>query len=76
MSHSKHDIHAAMQHVASHSDHNAKKAALFDTIHGMIVKGVADSKALGATDAMLKPFTDTMQHFVDDRAAIIAIDLT
>jgi len=74
--HSPADIIAHMHHVAGQPDHAAKKEALFDTIHNMIVESVVECKSLGATDAMMVPFTETIAHFESMRSQLVAIDLT
>jgi hypothetical protein len=75
MPHSSTDILSHFQRIAGLSDHATKKAALFDTIHSMVAKDAAEAKALGATDAMLAPFTETMKAFEAHKAQIVATDL-
>ena len=76
MARSQNDVLAAMHHVAGHSDHQAKKTALFDTIHRMIEQDIAESERLGATRTELEPFIETANHFEALRPQIVSLDLT
>lgn len=75
MSHTPDTIRAAFKHIESLHGHDAKKEALFDLVQGMIVQSVADCRALGATDAQLAPFTDTIGHFTALKKEVVATNL-
>jgi hypothetical protein len=76
MPHTRQEIHGHFQNVASKPDAMSKKSTLFDTIYGMQARAVSEAKALGATDAMLKPFTDDMATLLADKAHLVSIDLS
>jgi len=75
MPHSAADIHARFHHVVSHSHHTQKNSALDDMIQGLVTSATAESKALGATDAMLQSFTDTQHVFKTLRPSLIRVHL-
>ena len=69
------DVLSAFKSIEGLGSHEAKKEAVFGTIHGWLAADVAAAQALGATAAMLAPFTETMAHFAAHKAAIVATDL-
>lgn len=52
MAHEEHEHQAAIAHVESHSGAAAKKEALFDVIHDMLVKDIAECERVGNLDAL------------------------
>ena len=71
--HARHQAHVAR--LAVIQDPHARKAAAFETIQQMIIEGIADCKALGATDAMMQPFTDGVAVFKQTAPEWMALHL-
>jgi hypothetical protein len=71
MTHTVHDVKAAVAKVAKHKDPRAKYEQLFSEIHGQITTSIREARSKKTVDEALKVFEDTAAQYEQNREHII-----
>ena len=76
--HTREHVHGLRDRVESHHANGgalAKKTALFDEIHDMVVASRDYAKQRGATDDQMRSFDETIKHFEAERDHLVQMNL-